>query len=894
MNICFIDRLGSPYDGSTPFKRALGGSESAVVYAALELAKLGHDVTVYNDCEGLDAKSGLYDGVNYRPYSSIDLFSDWYDVAIVSRSTQPFTGFVAATHKVLWMHDTFCEGDDQLEALVVQGKIDELWTLSDWHTTYISQCTHGHRRMMEVLKRKIWVTRNGVNIWRDVDITNKDYNKFVFNAAVSKGMETLLNDVWPRVKERIPKAILTVIGGAYPLSTADVQNDKLIELIKLHENKNDVIFTNLITQKMVANHIANAGFMIYPQSFPETYGISTVESLVYATPVISGRFGAMEETAIDEACYLMDYPVDSNVLYTFNKENHVAHFVEMVVSAHTNKYLWQQKANAALRVREVCEWDKVILQWQQHLYKKLGLYLPKEDYLKVQRINHRTHEIFNKRWSNPEEWAFYPEKEKSLQVVVPFYNASQYLRKCIESIASQNYENYTLHLVDDGSDDDSVETCTQALSDFNILDKAFQYKAGEKRVGALANQIRIIKEMLKDDIIVLIDGDDALNNDNNIFKKINQLYHDGAEMTYGSMWSMADNIPLVAQEYPREVHEKGSYRKYKFPWNIPYTHLRTFSLKLFGSIDENDLKDRNGDYYKAGGDSALFYALIEKADPTGIRAVRDILYLYNDAHSNNDYKINSKEQTKNANEILAKNPKFDMSRVDRFIWTSTNGLRINNTGRSGPPIFKNRNKKSILIAIPTAKNICADTFKSIYEQYIPKGYSVYYQHFYGYCIDQVRNLIAHYAISNGFDYLFCVDYDISFPSDTLAKLLAHDKSIVTGLYIQRIPGEHNLELYRRMPNGGHLRLTLDSLVGALEPIDGCGLGCCLIKTEVLKEVGYPQFTYHHALEMKDTLSEDVDFCNKARDKGFDIWADTTITCRHHGDIIYKVDTDNNG
>jgi glycosyltransferase involved in cell wall biosynthesis len=76
-------------------------------------------------------------------------------------------------------------------------------------------------------------------------------------------------------------------------------------------------------KREVSEFLEDSAFMIYPQSHPETFGISTVESLAYGTPVISGRFGAMEETAIDDACYLMDYPVDSNVLYTFNRENHI-------------------------------------------------------------------------------------------------------------------------------------------------------------------------------------------------------------------------------------------------------------------------------------------------------------------------------------------------------------------------------------------------------------------------------------------------------------------------------------------------------------------------------------------------------------------------------------------
>lgn len=885
MKICFIDRLGSPYDGNTPRHRALGGSESAVVYIARELVKLGNEVDVYNDCEGLDAKPGVYDGVGYRPFSAMADEKLWYDVAIVSRSVHACHNSLVqnAKLKVLWMHDTFCDGDELLESSVTKGLIDEVWTLSDWHTSYISQCVHGHRRMMEVLKRKIWVTRNGVNIYRDVEIAKKDRNNFIFNAAVNKGMVTLLEDVWPKVKERIPQATLTIVGGAYPLKDADLQNNQLIELMDKHQGKLDVIFTNLIPQKAVANHLANAGYMIYPQSFPETFGISTVESLAYGTPVISGRFGAMEETAIEDGSYLMDYPVDSNVLYTFDRNIHIDHFVDLVVKAHADDYLWQQKANGALKVREVCGWDKVAKQWQQHLYKKLGLYLPKKDYIEVQRINHRTHELFNKRWSNPEEWAYYPESEKHLELIVPFYNASQYLRKCIESIASQNYENYHLWLIDDVSTDDSEDVLSDALTEFNMWKKSTVI-LNDERVGALANQIKTIKRIKdKDSIIVLIDGDDALANDNNIFKKINQQYHDGAQMTYGSMWSMADNIPLVAQEYPDEIHKTKSYRSFRLPWKIPYTHLRTFTMEVFNLCSDSDFRDSSGSYYKAGGDGALFYALVEQCERDRIRCIRDIIYLYNDLNPINDYKVNSPEQVKNSDEI--------QSRASRFVSKGFTGVKLIKDDATGKPLFPNRKTKKILIAIPTSQNIHPETFKSIYDLNIPDGFEADFQYFYGYCVDQVRNLIAHYTISNKYDYLFCVDYDMEFDKNTLENLLEDNVDIVTGLYIQRKPGEHILEIYRKNDRGYDYNIPIQDLGLELEAITGCGLGCALIKTEVLETIGYPQFTYHHAIRIEDTISEDVDFCNKALENGYNIYADTRVKCKHHGKTIFEVKND---
>ena len=49
-SIAFVDVFGLPYDGDTLNRRGLGGSESALIQISRELAKLGFDVKVFNDC----------------------------------------------------------------------------------------------------------------------------------------------------------------------------------------------------------------------------------------------------------------------------------------------------------------------------------------------------------------------------------------------------------------------------------------------------------------------------------------------------------------------------------------------------------------------------------------------------------------------------------------------------------------------------------------------------------------------------------------------------------------------------------------------------------------------------------------------------------------------------
>lgn len=67
-----------------------------------------------------------------------------------------------------------------------------------------------------------------------------------------------------------------------------------------------------------------------------------------------------------------------------------------------------------------------------------------------------------------------------------------------------------------------------------------------------------------------------------------------------------------------------------------------------------------------------------------------------------------------------------------------------------------------------------------------------------------------------------------------------------------------------------------------------GFGCALIKHQVFADIGYPQFQYFSAIDHANTFSEDLDFCRKAKNKGFKIYADTSIICEHHGSYTFRV------
>lgn len=881
ISVAIVDTIGLVYDGTTLQKRGLGGSESAVILMSKELARLGFDVTVYNNCEDSQAQPGTYDGVRYRPVRECE--GQTHDVVIASRTVLPFCPYEyyknftsnpfqystfrslqEAKLKVLWLHDTFCVGDELIEQLTLKGHITELFTLSDFHTSYVTNCDHGRKRNFEVLKNKIFMTRNGaVNHFPWVDVRQKDPNLFVYNASVTKGMIPLVTKIWPELKRRIPEAKLTVIGGFYRFrdgAAPDKQEEDWHKLRADYEARNiGIHFTGVIPQRQIAEILSRASYFLYPCAFPETFGISMLESMLYNTPMVTCRFGATEETAIEQANYLIDYAIEPNGLFpNINTNEQVAKFIDVAERAYRDKYLHQQKTYACNLVKGVAGWDSVALQWKQHFYKKLGMYLSVDEYRQVSDVNDRVHRVFGRRFSNREEWRVRKTAEQRIVVVTPFYNAREYIEECVESVITQDYDNWKMILIDDKSTDDSLDVITNYVASLPPdIRSRIDIRNNDENMGAVYNQVVTIRGLHVSDIVMLVDGDDALANDPHIFDRYNNMFHAGTEFSYGSCWSMADNIPLVAQPYPPEVRASKSYRQYKFNWNMPYTHLRVFRKRLIDDVNNTSFQDKKGEWFRAGGDNSTFYNILEQADPNRVSVVSDVVYLYNDKNPINDYKVNGKEQNQNMDFIV------------------NGGLKMTITDPT--------KTKRILIGIPTAKYIEPETFKAIYDLEVPEGYETDFQFFYGYNIDQIRNLIAHWA--QRYDYLFSVDSDIVVPRDALRKMLAHDKDMVTGMYIQRIPGTHSLELYGF---GGRIPYELVKGQGLME-IDGCGFGCVLVKSEVFRAVGYPQFVYHSAIDHKDTISEDTDFCKKAKDKGFKIFVDSSIKCGHKGSTWFNVD-----
>ena len=160
----------------------------------------------------------------------------------------------------------------------------------------------------------------------------------------------------------------------------------------------------------------------------------------------------------------------------------------------------------------------------------------------------------------------------------------------------------------------------------------------------------------------------------------------------------------------------------------------------------------------------------------------------------------------------------------------------------------------------------------------------------GSLIYSARNNFAKQTISKDFDALMFFDSDMVFPQDTLEKMVKHledGKDIVSGLYFKRRSPfgpvlYEELGIDEKTGEGHHKDLKV--LPESREPFEvaGVGMGCCIISKTVLLDLMLNYQTWFNPMQ---GFGEDLAFCIRARELGYKIWCDPSISCGHIGQLV---------
>lgn len=148
-----------------------------------------------------------------------------------------------------------------------------------------------------------------------------------------------------------------------------------------------------------------------------------------------------------------------------------------------------------------------------------------------------------------------------------------------------------------------------------------------------------------------------------------------------------------------------------------------------------------------------------------------------------------------------------------------------------------------------------------------------------------RERISNKAINEGYSHVLWLDSDMVFQPTILDDLMFSGKPFVTGVYHARRKGHASCIFKSIDIHKGVERF--EGYPNKAFRIAGCGFGCVLIETDILKAVTLNKGPCFLPLA---GYGEDLAFCKRAAEMGFEIWCEPSVVCGHIGHIaIYPED-----
>lgn len=283
-----------------------------------------------------------------------------------------------------------------------------------------------------------------------------------------------------------------------------------------------------------------------------------------------------------------------------------------------------------------------------------------------------------------------------ISIIVPVYNVEKYLRKCIESIINQTYENLEIILIDDGSTDKSGKICDE-------------FKNNDERIivehilnNGVSNARNTGLNLAKGNWVVFVDSDDWL--DNQFCEKLykNALSNSNIDIICsGYKRVYTDKEEIIKCEKEKIIYDAHQFliKLLNVQNGYGFCHMKLIKRNCINNIRFNkDIKV---------GEDALFNMQLTK-NIKKVMILGEPLYnyrfnensvvrKYDDNYANNY--LYAMEQTKNYLQQEYKNDQLIAKNFYNYVSYHILLIAVNYC-------FNKANKKNIFEQIKVLKNIC--------------------------------------------------------------------------------------------------------------------------------------------------------------------------------------------
>jgi len=299
----------NPWTGRDILTKGIGGSETYIIEIARYVQASGrYNCVVFCRC----SKEEKFEGVTYL---SIDSYPEYLvkhkiHTILISRFSEYIPMSIRDNVKNIMciLHDTIPNGI----IIPLNLKIKKILCLTNWHVELLLKSVPQFKDRAEAFSYGIDISRFKPG--------KKENNSFIYSSFPNRGLLPLLQ-MWPKIKEKIPDAVLNVYSDINGKWVNDVAKEQMSEIHKILAKKPEGVFIHgWVSKQELANAWSTADIWLYPCIFEETFCLTALEAAATKTLAISCPLAALNETIGDRGILIDGNPLDEEwQIKTVNK-----------------------------------------------------------------------------------------------------------------------------------------------------------------------------------------------------------------------------------------------------------------------------------------------------------------------------------------------------------------------------------------------------------------------------------------------------------------------------------------------------------------------------------------------------------------------------------------------
>lgn len=195
------------------------------------------------------------------------------------------------------------------------------------------------------------------------------------------------------------------------------------------------------------------------------------------------------------------------------------------------------------------------------------------------------------------------------------------------------------------------------------------------------------------------------------------------------------------------------------------------------------------------------------------------------------------------------------------------------------PVAQQGKTPSVMVLVPAMEMVNAEFAQHLAmacANLVANGIKINCAFNIGSVITIARRNLTDIFLKSDFDYAWWVDSDMKFPIDTPLRLLKRGVPLVGANYRRRRFPNPGFTGMMGQP-GSFTELVTDDTSPPMQEVDVLPHGCVMVHRSVYEKMPQPHYLQEFVPELNLEIGEDIYFCRKAKDAGFQVWCDHELS-----------------